>query len=122
MKGMMIFFDRKEAYEQWNPVSQSKEYNYIFTILIDRSNRIVEFEIAAYQEDSGAIAYRKVMAVGESAIVTATEAGEWTKAMLVDSIQYLQITEMEYADGVEPLVRAIREKVGACVRFFHKVR
>ena len=34
MKGMMIFFDRKEAYEQWNPVVQSKEYNYIFTLTL----------------------------------------------------------------------------------------
>lgn len=121
MKRIMIFFDRKEAYEQWLPVVQSKEYNYIFTIsLIDR---IVEFEIAAYQEDSGVIVYRKVMAVDESAIVTATEAGEWTKAMLVDSIQYLQITEMEYVGyGVDPLVWAIREKVGSFVRFFPKVR
>ena len=73
MKGMMIFFDRKEAYEQWNPVVQSKEYNYIFTILVDRSNRIVEFEIAAYQEDSGAITYRKVMAVSESTTFTAAK-------------------------------------------------
>ena len=121
MNGMMIFFDRKEAYEQWNPVAQSKEYNYIFTILVDRSNRIVEFEIAAYQEDSGAITYRKVMAIGESATFTAAEAGEWTKEILVDSIQYLKITEMEYVGyGVDPLVWAIREKVGAIVRFFPK--
>ena len=60
---------------------------------------------------------------GLSAAFTAAEAGEWTKAMLVDSIQYLQITEMEYVGyGVDPLVWTIREKVGAFVRFFPKVR
>ena len=36
MKGMLIYFDRKEEYDQWTPVAQSKEYNYIFTIFVDR--------------------------------------------------------------------------------------
>lgn len=123
MKGMMIFFDRKEAYEQWSPVVKSKEYNYIFTILVGKSNRIIEFEIVAYQEDGDAIAYRKVITVGESAIFTAAEAGEWTKTMLVDSIQYLKITEMEYVGyGIDLLLWAIREKVSDSIQFFQKAR
>ena len=118
MKALMIFFNRKEEYDGWKHVDSCKEYDYVFSILANQSERITQFSIGAYEEESNHICYEKLVSVGESAILTASEAGEWIKMMLVDSIRFLKIIEIDYVGiGVDPYILALKEELIDFVHF-----